>query len=250
MIRLAQPQDEPQILAAAIAYPGIGPKLWVQWQLQQQNSAFGYRFYCVGETAVLSLENDTASFYGTVPNEEELEKFLFFTGVQKLTSATWVPQGWLQTPLHCMYRPSAGNCLPYPLPSNVDVQPAMDEVMKVLESTEPLLPQVFHDSFYADTCARRNHGYAAVLGLRTSTGQMVSSAGIYALTPHEAYLAGVETCPDHRGKGYASVLVQALCGLYADRMVSLLCKPELISFYAALGFVKGKTVWAANAPEE
>lgn len=243
MIRDAVPADADAILSTACATPCVGARLGVDWTLLQQNPKVPYRFYMVDESAVLALNTGSAVLAGTPAEPEELALFLAFTDTQQLFSDGWTPPHWRRT-AHCrMTRPPSSPLAPThleqgdsALPIGFDTYPPPGEVIAVLESGGDTLTPAARERIYADMQIRRNHGCAEIYGIHAPGGAFVSTAGAWAVTPFEAYIACVETHPAHRAKGYAHALMAALCRRFAGTTLTLICHEELCGFYEDMGF--------------
>ncbi|MDL2294418.1 GNAT family N-acetyltransferase [Ruminococcaceae bacterium OttesenSCG-928-D13] len=243
MIREAAGQDDAFILEKARAATGIGPRLEVDLRLLAENPKLPCKFYRVGQSALFEHTGVGGTLLGTPEDSAEFSDFLTLLGVRQLTSDGWLPPGWTPDPLHVVvFDPALPTAPPKPVPV-LEESPAPGEIMAVLESSGPISTPAIRDGaegFYADLCVRLNHGYAAVYGVREAPdGPLVSTAGAYCIGAEEAYLSGVETHPEHRGKGYAAALLGALCRRYSGpRRVSLLCRPRLVPYYRKLGFAQ------------
>lgn len=240
MIRLCPPDGQDLLLATVRRAHCVGPRLEVDWRILQDNPKMPYRFYFAGPTfagpeAVIELTGRGAVVCGQPEDEEEAALFLAHAGVDRLVSDGWAPAGWAKNRYEVMLRQPAPMAMPG-LPPGLVEWPAAREVLQVLESRDgPIRPNGNRDGFYADLCARRNRGYAEVYGIKEGIVP-VCTAGVYALTEDEAYIACVETTPPAVGKGYASALVYLLCHRFAARRISLMCAPALFGFYAPMGF--------------
>ncbi|MDL2327087.1 GNAT family N-acetyltransferase [Ruminococcaceae bacterium OttesenSCG-928-A11] len=243
MIRQATGADSLFILEKARAAIGIGPRLEVDLRLLAENPKLPCAFYRVGENALFEHTGAGGTLLGAPEDAGEFAGFLALLGVWQITTDGWLPPGWTPDPLHVVvFDPTLPAAAPRPLPV-LDEAPAASEIMAVLQSSGPITTPAIRDAadgFYADLCVRLNHGYAAVYGVREMPGgPLVSTAGAYCLTDGEAYLSGVETRPEHRGKGYAAALLAALCHRFCGaRRVSLLCRPALVPYYRKLGFAQ------------
>lgn len=252
MIRAAVAGDAALVQQRARAAPGVGPRLEVEWALLCQNPKMPYRFYIVDEEAVLAAGSRDAVLCGPVANEEELLSFLGFAGITRLVTDGTLLFGWMPDLMQVMEWTDGARQseAPAALPQGFIDKPPMEEVMDVLAASIPEHGGAWRDGFYADVCARQNHGLAHMVGLRRA-GALVAVAGALCLTPAEAYLGGVETLPAWQGQGFASALVRHLCGLYAQRRVTLLCQGQLVPFYTRLDFMPGRGVaLGSRAPGE
>ncbi len=267
MIREAGPKEEATVLRLARSQPATGPLVEIHWHIRAANPLVPLRFFLVGRQAVLKTTGVHATLCGTAEDPEELAAFLSFSGIQLLSALDQKPAGWqtgTQTVL--LLRPGspylAGeeNCFTAspgtaaffrpPQGVSLDTCPAAREVFALLQQADPQLQQAqAADGFYADLNTRRNHGLAAVYGLRTAQGTLAATAGVYALTPREGYIACVETHQDCRRKGYASLLLRQLIASFGERPLSLLCAPNLAGFYANFGFKKTNRTGIISAPE-
>ena len=233
MISPLTPADAARAEALFTQSPVTGLRMEVDFRLLRQNPRMPYRFYSAGESAVLQDTGGYVRLCGMPENPAELDAWLSFIGAKSLFSDGWAPALWQQQPLLTL-RLSA----PPPPPAEgepvIDTAPSMEEVIALFaENNSVGLPA--YDNLYADLCARRNHGFGCVYGIREG-GRLVSTAGLFALTPTRAYIGGVETLAAYRARGYASLLVRRLCRNFAGREISLLCGPPLLSFYSRLGF--------------
>ncbi len=257
MIRDATAADGPFILQAVRRSACTGARIEVDWTIAMQNPAVPYRFYLLGaaQPCVLAVNTHAALLAGTPRDGEELALFLSFTDVARLFSDGWSPPGWKREAFWRMRKPPAGEEPdgdrspatggPY---SNLnivwDAAPAVEDVLAVLESTDGrILPPAARERLYVDLQIRRNHGCAEVYGIRdgnppVGSGRLLSTAGVWALTPGEAYIACVETRPEARRRGYAHALVRALATRFASRACTLICGEELCGFYEPLGFAR------------
>lgn len=239
MIRAACVADEPVLLQIVRRVPCLGVRIEMDWRLLQLNRRLPYQFYMVGQTAVLEQSGNAAVLCGTPENPPELELFLQRTGIGRLTSGQWTPEGWRCTSHILMQWGGPQQEKPAPCmlpPPGLETAPGISEVLAVLESSDGrIVPQTARDGFAGDLAVRRNHGFALVCGVRKQ-GRLVSTAGIYAKTGEEAYIACVETVPEARGNGYATALVRYLCVQGAEKKTTLMCRPELESFYKKLNF--------------
>lgn len=245
MIRDASPADGEAILAIARACPCVGARIETDWALAAENPRVPYRFYLAGEGAVLALNTQSALLAapsrGGVPADgEELALFLSFSDTRLLFSDGWAPPGWRRDVHLRMRRPPLAATPAGEDPPGLDRDPAPDEVIDVLVSGADSLAPAARDRLYTDLQLRRNHGRAAVWGIRFpcrgSGGQLAATAGAWALTDQEAYIACVETRPEARRRGHARALMEALSRHFADRALTLVCREDLRPFYERLGF--------------
>lgn len=236
MIRLAGPADEDEIIALAAAWPATGAIVEMYWRLQQENPRLPHRFYLAGG-AVLRVGGSRATLCGRVADPEEVAAFLHLEGVSQMTASDFYPTGWrLLETNKTLLRLPAPYAAPAPLPHGLEAWPDMEAVMAVLESRDGrMTPPAAREFFYADANARRNHGAAVVLGIREGDA-LAATAGAWAVTAREAYIACVETRAEAQGRGYATALLGLLCAQLGGRAMSLMCRSEMQPFYARFGF--------------
>ncbi len=237
MIRKALPEDGQEVLRRASG-PALGPLCSMHWQMQCKNPRLPHHFFLVGSAGLLQLSGGRAFLCGRAEDAEELGAFLRFSCISQLTALDFMPPGWaLAEEDEVLLRPPAALPAHFAPPPGLVETPPAEDLLAVLESADgPIRPLAARDYFYADLCARRNHGYAVLYGLHQG-GRLVSTAGLWALTPQGGYLANVETRPEHQRQGHAGALIRLLCARYGDRPLSLLCRKELLAFYARFGFL-------------
>ncbi|MDL2254529.1 GNAT family N-acetyltransferase [Ruminococcaceae bacterium OttesenSCG-928-I18] len=242
MIRLCGREDNREVLRRTSGQPMVGVLCRMHWEMLGENPRLPHRFYFVGDEALLKLSGGRATLCGTVQDADELGAFLRFAAVSQMTALDFFPPGWHLIETNSLLLRPAG--LPHdttavPLPGKIDTFPPAEEVLSVLESADgPITPQVARDFLYADLNARRNHGKACVYGIRKA-GRLAATAGLWALSGAEGYVACVETRPDSRRQGYATALLQQLCKDFKNRTLCLICRGELVEYYGRFGF--GKT---------
>ncbi len=253
MIRLATPEDEPHILALARRSPCCGVRLEADWHIKRENPRVPYAHYLAGEACVFSVNRAMALFAGTPQDDEEMAAFLTLTGTRRVFTNGWAPPGWKKEPhvTMCIPHGSADVCIAMLLQDKheIDENPSINDVLKVIEASEgSSQPPEARDALYTDVNIRRNHGYALVYAIREN-GRAVATAGAYAISQTEAYIACVETLPTARRKGYAARLVHALARRFCELDVTLICEEALVDFYKRLGFARTPAVgMIADAP--
>lgn len=270
MIKAACTADGKHIIKTARAAHGLGPRLEADWHILQENPAVPYRFYMADGDAVLQLCGGRAVLCGDVHNSEEMEALFALEQPCAIISTGWVPQGWQKTNLQVMVfdgrsaeiqHPNASASvfaspplLSLPLPDGFEENVSVSEFINALTATAPFENSAGRDAFYSDMCTRRNHGRAFFCGVRQG-GKLAGVAAVFSLTDTEAYISGIATLPEHRGKGYASALTAHLCGRFGGkaacgkkntRAISLICENSLAGFYTRLGFKKAGTVVQAQ----
>lgn len=249
MISLATPQQAPRLLEICRRTPCVGPRVWVDFHIAADNPKMPYRFYLSPPGTLIELTGRGAVVCGNPASDEEVALFLKMSGAARLISDGWAPGGWHTSRYEMLARP-AGPFAEASPPAALDEAPRTEEVLAVLESSDGRIrPEDSRDGFAADLCARRNRGYAAVYGIREA-GRLAATAGVYALSDTEAYLACVETVAPARGRGHAAALVGLLCQRFGGgRQMTLLCDESLSGFYTPFGFAPlGRQAVMASRP--
>ena len=204
----------------------------------------GWQFYTSGKGEppfALGIRGSSALLAGPADGEE-LAGFLEFLGVRQLRTTHTVPKNWKMQERFCrMVRSPGRRFLKHPGPEGIRLneKPAVSRVADLLCQGESLHgEESVWDCFYSETCTLVNHGRALVWTAETEDGRTVATGGAYALWKETAYLAGVETLREERGKGAGSFLVTELSSRLASQgfLVELLCRPEREMFYQRLGF--------------
>ncbi len=220
--------------------PVQGTLLRMHWQMLAENPALPHAFFRVGNCGLCKISGKRALFLGYAEDAEEFGAFLRFSQVLQLTTSALPPEPWQVVEKTRVLLRFPGTKLPSSFSREIPgfckaVQPR--DILTLLESSDGPIPPAARDYFYADLCARRNHGYAVLYGIETEEN-LLATAGIWALLEKNAYIANVETRPEYRQKGFASFLIAQLCLDFGKtRTLSLLCDEELLTFYARLGFV-------------
>lgn len=207
----------------------------------------GWQFYTCGPGDIpfaLAVRGSAALLAGPA-DREELAGFLSFLGVLQLRTTGTVPEGWqLQERFIHMVMPANAQLLRETEPCEIflNQQPGIGRVVDFLCQGESLGSGGADawDCFYSETCTLVNHGRALIWTVENAAGELVATAGAYAMWNKTAYLAGVETEKKHRGKEIGGFLVTALANHLAAEgyLAELLCRPEREHFYQALGFIK------------
>lgn len=236
MIRLARPEDAARLLALAACWPAIGALVEMYWRMQAENPRLPHRFYLIDDSAVLRIGGARATMCGTVANPEEVAAFLRVEHVSQMTAGDFFPPGWRLLETNRVLLRAPAPFMAEPPPPGFDPAPSMEAVMAVLESQDGRMsPPAARDFFYADANARRNHGAAWVPGIWAGE-TLAATAGAWAVTGREVYVACVETRLEARGRGHARALLGQLCARYGAQPMSLLCRGEMLPFYAPFGF--------------
>ena len=95
----------------------------------------------------------------------------------------------------------------------------------------------------------RTYTLGTYLGLRAPNGQLIAMGGERLALPGVREISAVCTHPEHRGHGYAAMLIAALLRLHRDAGLGSLLhvtasNTNAIALYERLGFSRsGKVVW-------
>lgn len=240
MIRLATKNDSEALLLTFTQTPAIGALCEMHWRLLCQNMHMPHKFFVLSSGAVLKLSGHSAALCGTPACEEEageLDLFLKFNHVKLLTSLGWKPSNWHISKTACvLVRKATGKYTKFTPAQGFDEEPPVNDVMAILKADGNELSEEFaSESFWVDFHIRRNHGVCAVYGI-WQAGRLVSTAGIWALTPNAGYIANIETLKEYRKRGYASALIKTLCVKFSHLTLSLMCEETMTSFYIKHGF--------------
>ena len=196
----------------------------------------GVQCFLVGRLSALQVCGQCALLCGQPEDEAELASFLSFLGIARLKTQGCCPQGFVSHALPLL-RYDEQRIVPVPaLPAGMqlETQPSLIALCRMAGLSDGTVPP---DAFAADAAARRNRGLADIRALSLD-GELVATAGVYALQPWEAYLGAVATSPLYRRRGCAGYLVSLLARTYASRPVRLICEEALVPFYAKLGFAR------------
>lgn len=225
-------RNYPQFLQFTLNVPALGVLMQVNSELYLEKPALMQFFLC--EEGALMIKGSNATLAGRA-DQEELASMLEFLGICSLTSQETVPQGWgVESTTSVMeFLPQT----PAPQLPKIEIchEPSAADILQLV-AFQGIIGDAA-DNFYSELCTKRNH-QKAVIWTAQIQGKPVCTAGAYALTDTEAYLAGVVTHPDFRRQKLASALCFALAShLYeSGRRVFLRCDPALQPFYRSFGF--------------
>ncbi len=124
------------------------------------------------------------------------------------------------------------------VPSSVDVElnPEISDVYAVMEECAGTGFEVPNfDDFYSDMIYRTKA--KAVVSAIVRDNAMPAACGALHLAGNTAVLIMCASVPEHRRKGYASNVVNALLDRAEGRDIYLMCMPSLHDFYTRFGFV-------------
>lgn len=167
---------------------------------------------------------------------EELAAFLAFAGARALRSDGAAPAGWRPgEPVHQLALTGPLPALPAPAGAFLTEEPAP----RLAAALQPGLTGEERENFFADLCARRNHGLGALVTATDGGGGPLGCAALL-LAPEArvGVLTAVAVAPAARGRGVGRWLVAALCRPYAGWRLLLECAPTLAGFYGPLGFTE------------
>lgn len=238
MICQVTPQNYSRFLQFTYDVPVLGTILQVNSSLFLEKQALMQFFLC--EKGALMIKGSNATLAGEA-DAEELAGLLEFLGIYHLTSYNTTPQGWSKAPpTSVMQFVASSDAVQFP---QIDVccEPSAADILRLMEFQG--ITGDAADNFYSELCTKRNHGKAMVWTVQMQ-GKPVCTAGAYAMTPSEAYIAGVVTHPDFRRQKLASSLCFALASHLhqSGRKVFLRCAPALEPLYRSVGFSTTQTL--------
>ena len=241
MIRQIGPESRGEFLAALGDTPFFAAVMAASFEVNAGKNT-GVRFF-LADGAAVSVSGGRALVCGAC-DEDELASFFAFSGVQDVRTSGARPAGFEPDELFLMEYVSPRE---KPLPEGyaLEEMPSMTQLGETLCYTDGT---VSAGDFVSEACARRNRGLAHIWALRAPDGY-AATAGVYALSGREAYLGGVITKEEYRGRGCAGALVLRLANEYHPRRaVRLICAPHRRSFYESLGFAArpGLLAWRAG----
>ena len=181
------------------------------------------------------LDEEAVERWGIDP--EELTGFLEFLGIERLTTPGPGPLGWPSRPLARMGAGPALCCPPSPAGLTLETAAPVGEVADlVMAGREPDA----RDDFYAEACARRNHGLGRFWLARLPNGRAAATVSAWAVWDGQAYMAMGLTAPDLRGRGYSGWLIPAMAkSLLGEGLTpTFLCREALLPFYRRQGMVQ------------
>lgn len=119
---------------------------------------------------------------------------------------------------------------------DVEVNPEISDVYAVMEECAGTGFEVPNfDDFYSDMIYRRKA--KTVVSAIVRDDGMPAACGAMHLANNTAVLIMCASVPEHRSKGYASHVVNALLDKTEGRDIYLMCMPSLHDFYTRFGFV-------------
>ena len=228
--------------------------------LPAELAAFGKtqpgRFFA-GPTVAIDLACNTAWVAGHA-NGEELASFLAICGVQRVRMTAdprFAPAGWQRVDILHAFSLTAGEQLLLPpadealwAECSLNWQPAPGAVADFMYVGKP---QTRRDDFYAELCAKRNHGCARVVTLERG-GMVVGTVGAYGFWQGEAYMACGMTSEELRGRGAGGRMIVTLANALAAEgfTATFLAREERTHFYTRLGFAAHGTIAQYAAPTQ
>lgn len=119
---------------------------------------------------------------------------------------------------------------------DAELNPEISDVYAVMEECAGTGFEVpDFDAFYSDMMYRRKAKTVAAAIMRDEG--MPAACGAMHLADRTALLVMCAAAPEHRGKGFATKVVNALLDRAEGRDVYLMCLPSLHDFYTRFGFV-------------
>ena len=241
MITQIGPERRSEFLAALGDTPFFAAVMAASFEVNAGKNT-GVRFF-LADGAAVSVSGGRALVCGAC-DEDELASFFAFSGVQDVRASHAAPPGFEPDELFLMEYVSPRE-KPLPEGYTLEETPSMTALGESMRYTDGTMSS---DAFVAEACARRNRSLAHIWALRAPDGY-AATAGVYALSVREAYLGGVITKEEYRGRGCAGALVLRLANEYhPGRAVRLVCAPHRKSFYESLGFAArpGLLAWRAG----
>lgn len=228
-----------RFLGYAKTLPAVGAILETNSQLFLEKQALMQFYLC--EQGSLMIKGSNATLAGRA-DPEELASMLEFLGISSLKSLDVVPYGWnvCGNSLIMEYIPPDPK-INLPIGVTLEHLPPMGDVMQIVAQVGIVAQAA--ENFYSETCTKRNHQKAEIWTAYLQ-GNPVATAGAYAITQTEAYLAGVVTLPKFRRQGIAGGLCSKLAEHFHQqrKRVTLMCDPEKESFYKRMGFFTAETL--------
>ncbi|MDR2647473.1 MAG: GNAT family N-acetyltransferase [Oscillospiraceae bacterium] len=117
---------------------------------------------------------------------------------------------------------------------NVEIARELSELYTFLCRCFDVMPP--RETWLADFALRRRAQTAEAYFLRDNQNNLLGTASVLARTSHIIFLGGVGTIPEARNQGVARRLLQAITSQYPSHDCYLICKTELLPFYAKSGF--------------
>lgn len=126
------------------------------------------------------------------------------------------------------------------VPTLLNTNPNLTDVFHCIKTSIPYFnTRVHYETWLSDISYKVRHHLAHVIAIQEAD-TTVSTGGLYSIGTHHAVLGCLATHPEHRGKGYATHIVNALVqkSLELKKTPSLFCMNDaLVPFYENLGFV-------------
>lgn len=234
-------ENRQDFLRAVHGCDALAPEMLTDLSVFGAQSAL-MRFFAADSTGALELKGAGARLCGTY-DAQEAGIFLKLMGVESVFVHGALPQGYhAEEPLfymvydaHRAAEPETG------LLFETDREPAAAKITDFFCDRKND-PDAW-DNFYSELCTKRTHG-AAEVWAAVSRGEIIATAGAYALGAQHAFLSGIETKEPFRGQGVGGKLTALLAEKLSGqgRTVTLLCRKERLGFYERLGFIRSGTV--------
>lgn len=239
MICSVNAQNHSQFLDYAKSLPAIGAILETNSSLFLEKQALMQFYLC--EQGALMIKGSNATLAGKA-NPEELASMLEFLGICSLKSLDTVPYKWnvCGKSLIMEYSPQ-NQKINLPSMMTIEQSPSMADILQIVAQVG--IEEQAAENFYSETCTKRNHQKAEVW-TACLQGKPVATAGAYAITETEVYLAGVVTLPEFRKQGIAGGLCSTLAEHFHQqgKKVTLMCDPQKENFYKRMGFFTAETL--------
>lgn len=210
-------------------------RLPVDLALFGNSPASGWQFFAAPGGALALRPGGSAIACGQF-DPEELGSMLRFMGVESaiLTEGEQPPDGYGEKEiLTCFCTESP---LPYqPCAVEWELQTGLSP--RVGASLLGGLDEEARENFFAECCARRNHGHGIFWGAAVE-GKTVTTVSSCAVGERYACMFAGETLPVWRGKGIGGGLIVTMANhwLSEGKIPCFAARPERLHFYKRLGF--------------
>ena len=236
MICAVSETNRPDFESACAAAGFWETRLPVDLALFGNSPASGWQFMTAPGGAIALRPGASAVLCGRC-DAEELGSLLGFLGVEKLTAPAGqpCPEGFCEGEVLTCF--AAAEKLPAPA-CRVDWQLRQELSPKVSAGLLSGLDEEARMNFFAECCARRNHGQGVFWGAQVGE-EIVTAVSTCAVSERFACMFAGETLPAWRGRGIGGALIAAMANHWLDegRTPCFVARPERVRFYTRLGFV-------------
>lgn len=225
------PRQGEEFLSRVRGAFALGPAMEVRYRMFGTVPEMGHQFW-LSHAAAIALAGNTASAVGEY-DPEEMGAFLDFSGMEQFIAVGPAPAGWTLAETLYGYRaaqPLAACCPPG---VTVEQEPSLWTAAEISlhgKRREEV------ENFYAQMCAKRNHGMARHW-VALLAGKPVCAVAATEISREAAYLSQGSTLPEYRGRRIGGFLIASMANdLLAEGIEpTLLCRQERCHFYDAMG---------------